>query len=144
MHAAGIEPDEERLAGGLGLFHNVFSHGNDLSIIEVFHPLLSERPGVFDLLLAHLAEARIHGGIISVGGERVYHATCAKLFFVCFKAARIGLAESLVVALFGLFLGVEVVQIAKELVEPVHGRQVFIAVSKMVFSKMAGGVSDFL
>src|SRR5262245_41176133 len=42
---------------------------------------------------------------------------------------------------FGFFLGVEVVEIAEELVEAVHGGQVLVAITEMVFAELAGGVA---
>ena len=67
VHAARVEPDEKGLTLLLRLLHEIKGLWNDLSFIEVFHPLLSERPGVFDLLLAHLAEAWVRGRIIGEG-----------------------------------------------------------------------------
>ena len=46
-----------------------------------------------------------------------------------------------IVRLLGLLLGVEVVQVAEELVEAVHGGQVFIAVAEMVLAELPGGVA---
>ena len=46
-----------------------------------------------------------------------------------------------VVGHFRLFLGVEVVEIAEELVESVIGRQYLIQVAEMVLAELAGGVA---
>ena len=43
-----------------------------------------------------------------------------------------------------LFLGVQVVEVAEELVEPVHGRQVRVAVAKVILAELAGGVALLL
>ena len=43
-----------------------------------------------------------------------------------------------------LFLGVEVIEVAEELVEAVHGRQVFVAVAEVVLAELAGGVAERL
>ena len=43
-----------------------------------------------------------------------------------------------------LFLGVEVVEVAEELVEAVHGRQIFVAVAQVVLAELAGGVAQRL
>jgi hypothetical protein len=40
-----------------------------------------------------------------------------------------------------LFLGVEVVEAAEELVEAVHRRQMFVAVALVVLAELAGGVA---
>ncbi len=49
-----------------------------------------------------------------------------------------------IVGQFGLFLGVEVIEVAEEFVEPVHGRQEFVAVAQMVLAELAGGVAQRL
>ena len=46
-----------------------------------------------------------------------------------------------VVELLGLLFGVEVVQVAEELVEAVHGRQVLVLVAEVVLAELAGGVA---
>ena len=46
-----------------------------------------------------------------------------------------------VVELFGFFLGVEVIEVAEELVESVHRRQVFIEVAEVVLAELPGGVA---
>ncbi len=43
-----------------------------------------------------------------------------------------------------LLLGVQVVEVAEELVEPVHGRQVRVAVAQVVLAELAGGVALLL
>ena len=44
----------------------------------------------------------------------------------------------------GVFLGVEVIQVAEELVEAVHGRQMFVAVAEMVLAELAGRIAEVL
>ena len=46
-----------------------------------------------------------------------------------------------VVGLLGLLLGVEVVEVPEELVEPVSGRQELVAVAEVVLAELAGGVA---
>ena len=43
-----------------------------------------------------------------------------------------------IVFAFRLFLGVQVIEIAEEFVEAVHGRQELVAITKMVLSELAG------
>jgi hypothetical protein len=43
-----------------------------------------------------------------------------------------------------LLLGVEVVEVAEELVEAVHGRQELVAVAQVVLAELAGGVASGL
>ena len=49
-----------------------------------------------------------------------------------------------VVELLGFLLGVEVIQVAVELVEPVHGRQVLVQVAEVVLAELSGGVTERL
>ena len=46
--------------------------------------------------------------------------------------------------MFRFFLGVQVVQVAVELVEPVNGRQELVAVAEVVLAELAGGVAERL
>ena len=46
-----------------------------------------------------------------------------------------------VVLEFGLLFGVQVVQVAKKLVEPVHRREVLITVAQMVLTELPGGIA---
>src|SRR5262245_26062148 len=48
-----------------------------------------------------------------------------------------------IVGMLGLLLGIEVIQIAEELIEPMHGRQKFVAVAEMVLTELAGGVTEW-
>ena len=49
-----------------------------------------------------------------------------------------------IVGQFGLFLGVEVIEVAEEFIEAVHGRQKLVAVAQMVLAELAGGVAQRL
>src|SRR6476620_2511776 len=49
-----------------------------------------------------------------------------------------------IVRQFRLLLGVEMVEIAEELVEAVHGRQRLVAVADMVLAELPGGVTEVL
>ena len=48
------------------------------------------------------------------------------------------------IGLLGLFLGIEVIKIAEELVEAMIGRQVFVAVAEMVLAELAGRIAQRL
>ena len=55
-----------------------------------------------------------------------------------------GLLRGGIVVVLGLLLGVEVVQVAEELVEPVHGGQELVEVAEVVLAELAGGVPERL
>ena len=130
-----VEPAEERLARGVLPLHEVDRRGGGL-VVDRFHPLLGQRAGVLDGLLADLAEARVDGGVVLVGGLALQHAARAELGLVR-RVLRI-------VGQLRLFLGVQVVEVAEELVEAVHGRQRFVAVADVVLAELAGGVAEVL
>ena len=135
MHARRVEPAEERLARRLLPLHEVDGRGRGL-VVDRLHALLGQRAGVLDGLLADLAEARIDGGIVAVGRLAFQHAARAE-FGLVGRVLRI-------VRQFRLFLGVEMVEIAEELVEAVHGRQRLVAVADMVLAELAGGIAEVL
>jgi hypothetical protein len=144
VHAGGVEPDEEGLAVGLGLLHKGLRLGNDFPGIEVLHPLLSQRASVLALLFADLTEARVLGRVVDVGGDTVEHTTGAELLLVVFDIARVGLGEVLVIALLGLFLSIQVIEVAEELVEAVHSRQMRVTIAEVILAELAGGVAVLL
>ena len=49
-----------------------------------------------------------------------------------------------IIGQFGLFLGVEVVEVAEQLVEAVHGRQKLVAVAQVILAELAGRVTERL
>ena len=135
VHARRVEPAEERLAGRLLPLHEVDGRGGGL-VVDRLHALLGERAGVLDRLLADLAEARIDGRVVHVGRLAPQHAARPELGAVG-RVLRI-------VGQLRLFLGVEVVEVAEELVEAVDGRQRLVAVADVVLAELAGGVAEVL
>src|SRR5262249_30235511 len=99
VHARAVEPDEEWALGLLCALDEVYRGGEDL-LVDGFHALSGERPGVLDSLPA-----------LTVG-PGVEHATWAELL------AELGVLG--IVWVLGLLFGIEVVKVAEELVEPVH------------------------
>ena len=92
---------------------------------------------VFSIVcLPTLPNCRIDGRVVLVGRLALQHAARAELLPEI-RVLRI-------VGVFRLFLGVEVVEVAEELVEAVHGRQVLVAVAEMVLAELAGGVAEVL
>ena len=74
--------------------------------------------------------------IVLVGGFALEHATRAELL----PEVRI----LRIVRVFRLFLGVEMIEIAEELVEAMHRRQMLVAVAKMVLAELAGRIAEIL
>ena len=123
VHGRGIVPEEERLVR-LGLrLHPRESPISDL-LVDGFHALLGERAGVHDRLPA-----------LAVG-QAMKHASGTELLL---ERRVLG-----IVGQFRLLLRVQVIEIAEEFVEPMHGRQEFVAVAQMVLAELAGGVAQRL
>ena len=79
VHVREVHPQEDRLAGRLLTLDEVHGPVGDV-VVDRLHPLLGQRAGVLDDLLADLAEPRVHGRVIRVAGLRVQHTARAKLF----------------------------------------------------------------
>src|SRR5580704_7970785 len=129
-------PDEEWLARLDGAIDIVQGCGQKL-VIGGFHTLLCKRAGVFAHLLAPGSEAGIGGrGIIRRGGFALEDATWSELRP---EAGVLG-----VVDILRLFFRIQVIEVAKELVETVYRGQEFIAIAKMVLAILEGHVTERL
>ena len=133
MHPRGIHPNEERLIGFRLPRHEVDSGGCGF-VVDSLHPLSVEWAGVFDGLFADATPVRLLGWIVPVGGTSTQYASW-----------RVGAGVRLVtfgpLRPFRLFLGVQVIKVAEELIEAVHRGQEFVAVAQVVLAKLAGGVA---
>ena len=132
VHAGRVEPAEERRAGPVLPVDEVERAGEEL-LVHRLHALARERAGVLDGLLADAAEARILGRIVPVARLALQHAARAEL------GAELGVLR--IVGVLRLLLGVEVVEVAEELVEAVDRRQELVAVAEMVLAELAGRVA---
>ncbi|MNZ95643.1 hypothetical protein D3C78_1148070 [compost metagenome] len=132
VHARGVDPGEERLVLLHRLVHEPERGLGELHV-DVLHALAGQRAGVLAALLAPLAEARVLAGLVFAAGIAVQHAARAE--------ALLELRVLRVIDVLRLLLGIEVVEVAEELVETVHRRQVLVAVAEMVLAELAGGVA---
>ena len=123
VHARRVPPDEERLVAA-GLLLEILERPRGDFVVDGLHALLGERAGVLDLL------------------RPVRHRPAVD------DAARPeALVERRVLGVvleLGLLLGVEVVEVAEELVEPVVGGQVLIAVAQVVLAELRRRVAERL
>ena len=117
VHARSVHPDEKRLVG-FGLLFDERLCGCRRFVVDGFHALGSQGAGVFNLAV----------------GKTVDHATGRS----CFDEIRVVFWP---VRALGFFLGIEVVQVAEELVKTMVGRQVFVAVPQVVFTELRGGIA---
>ena len=135
VHPRRVEPAEERRAGRDLPLDEVDRRIRGL-VVDRLHAFAGEWSGVLDRLPADPAPARLLGRVVGIARLAAQHAARAELL----AKARV----SRVVEVLGLLLGVQVVQIAEELVEAVHGRQVLVAIAEVVLAELAGGVAERL
>ena len=128
VHARRREPHEERLPFRVSLIHKLCPFRDEFQI-NGFHTLSRERSGVDDPLLAHHAEAGVNRLIFRFGRIGVHHPS-RPVTLLELRVAR-------VIFVFRFFLGVQVVQVAEELVEPVNRGQVFVPVTQVVLAELA-------
>ena len=103
-------------------------------VVDGLHPLGGERTRVLAALLPPLAEAR-------VVGERTVSGRRRALEDAARPELRLERGILRVVLVLRLLLGVEVVEVTEELVEPVHRGQVLVAVAEVVLAELAGRVA---
>jgi hypothetical protein len=135
VHAARIRPNEERLLVAIGPVDEVEGRGEEF-FVHRLHALLREWPGIFALLLAPLAEARIFTRRFGRSGNALQHAA-RPVFGLEGRILRI-------VDILRLLLCIEVVEVAEELVETVHRRKEFVAVAEMVLAELPRHVAHRL
>src|SRR6516165_5663757 len=132
VHAGRIEPDEERLAVADGAVDE-FHRGLQELLVDCLHAFLGERASVVAFLLAPGAEAWIVARRVGGGRDALENAARTEL------RPKVGILG--IVGILGLLLGVQVIEVAEEYVEAVHGRQEFVAVAEMVLAKLSGRVA---
>ena len=135
VHVRGVDPAEERFAGLVLALDEVLGGGDEV-VVAGLHALLGERAGVLDLLFADPSPARLLGRVVLVRRPAVQDAARPE--------SSCGIREVLLLRVVGqlrFLFGVEVVEVAEELVEAMHGRQVLVAVAEVVLAELAGGVA---
>src|SRR5215471_7768508 len=99
--------------------------------------LLGQRAGVLNPLLAHTSPAWLFGCVVLVGRPRVEDATgleaLAEVREVFFRR---------IVRPLRLLFAVQVVEVAEELVEPVHSGQVLVEIAQMILPELSGCIPE--
>ena len=49
-----------------------------------------------------------------------------------------------IVGILRLLFSIEVIEVAEEFIEAMHGRQMFVSVAQMIFAELAGGIAECL
>ncbi len=108
--------------------------GNGL-VVDGFHALLGECSGVFDLLTGDSAVFVVDGGGLDhpARAEDLLEGTTVRHDQV-----------SGIVLVLRLFLGVQMIEVAEELVEAVVRRQMLVEVAEVVLAELPGRVALFL
>src|SRR5581483_9927766 len=135
VHGRGVVPEEEGLVSLSLRLHPGNGSVGDL-LVDGFHALLGERPRVFDLLLPDAPPARVLGRVVDVRRGAAQDPAGTELLL---EARNLGIVGQL-----RLLLGVEVVEIAEELVEAVDCGQELVAIAQVVLAELARGVAERL
>src|SRR5215472_7852912 len=123
MHPRGVPPDEKRSVRFVSAVDEVQGSLQEF-LINGLHAFDREWAGVLDFLSA-------------IGfGPAMEHTPGSKFLF------ELGIFG--IVRIPGLLLGVEVVEVAEELVKAMDRGQVLVAIAEVVFAELAGGVSQRL
>jgi hypothetical protein len=134
----GVHPDEERLTRGVLPLDEVLGRRRRL-VVDRLHALLRERAGVLDSLLAHAPPAWLFGRVVLVRRPRVDHAARPEPLLVLWEVLL-----GRVVRHLRLLLGVQVVEVAVELVEAVRGGQVLVQVAEVILAELPRRVAEWL
>src|SRR3974390_3397176 len=138
MHVGEIYPDKKRLAGSGLTFDEVGGAASNV-VVDCLHALFGQGTGVMDRLFADPAKTRVDGRVIGGAGLAVEHAARSEPLAKIWEIARVR-----VIRQFRLFLGVEVIEIAKKFIKTMHGRQVFVAFAEVVLAELSRRVAERL
>src|SRR5262249_16233450 len=120
VHPRWVEIAKPRRVG-LAIAVDKIERGGEKLLVHCFPPLGLERARIFDGLLANPSILRINSRIIYLRRFRPEYTTRSEL---CAKPRVLR-----VIRILRLFLRIEVIEVAKELVEAMHGRQKFVSVT---------------
>ena len=120
MHAGRVEPDKERLFVAVRTVDKV-NRGRDEFLVDRFHALPGKGPGILAFLFAPRAKARVVARGVGRGRDTFQNTARTKL--------RLEGGGVRIIGMLGFLLGVQVIEIAEELVETVYGGQELVAVS---------------
>ncbi len=138
VHVRRVHPAEERLAPVVLALDEV-AGGVDELVVAGLHPLPGQRARVLDPLLADTSPARVLLRIVLRRRPAAEHAARAEALTELREAVLVR-----VVGILRVFLGVQVVEVAEELVEAVHRRQELVPVPEVVLAELARRVAVVL
>src|SRR5215510_11778958 len=124
MHVRGVEPHEERCARRVLALNKVARRRKEF-VIDGLHALFGQWSSVLDALCA----VRV--------GPAVQYATRA---IVLPEIRKVLLRR--IIAQLRLLLGVQVIEVAKELIEAMLRRQVLVPVAEVILAELASGIAE--
>ena len=125
MHPGGVDPDEERCVVVVGALDEILGCVHELDVTR-FHAFTGQRAGVLDALFADATPPRMLGGIVFLRGPGVDNAARSKDIL---EVGKIRFGR--IVHMLRLLFGVEVIEVAKELIEAVGGGQILVHVAEV-------------
>src|SRR3546814_3638619 len=105
VHVRGVEPDKEGKAGGVRALNKVDGVGERF-VVDGLHAFLTQRTGILDGLTAFAVRFAVED-------------TPRAEFLPEIREVLGGR----IIAQLGLLFGIEMIEVAKELIEAVHGRK---------------------
>src|ERR1700709_2461217 len=114
MHSGRVVPKQEWLVRRMGAIDEIERTRKKI-ILNRFHALARHWSGILDGLLAYLPETRIFGRVVNSSRPAIQHATRFEKILKCWMVFWI-------VRLLRLLFGVQMIKIAKKLVETVNRR----------------------
>src|SRR5262249_14784112 len=135
VHVREIHPNQERFVGVLLPPNEINGAVRDV-VIDRYHALLGQGASVRTDLFSDFSEARIDRGVVFVRRLAVQDAA-RPILPAELRVLRI-------VRQLWLFFGVQVVEVAIELIKAMHGRQELVTVAEVVLAKLSGSVSERL
>jgi hypothetical protein len=135
MHPAWIEPHKEGLLVAVCPIDEIRRSCQEF-LVDCFHALFGERTSIFALLLTPGTEPGIVARRVGRDCSALHHATRPKL--------RLERWILRIVRIFRFIFGIQMIEVAEELVETMHGGQEFIAIPEMILAELSGRVSLWL
>src|SRR5262245_36854371 len=105
----GVHPDEEGFGGGMLAGDEILARSDRL-VVDRLHPLLGQRTGILDPLLADPARSGLVGRVVGVGRPGVDDAARAESLAELWEVGRRWIVRRL-----GILFGVKVVEVTEEL-----------------------------
>ena len=136
MHVCHVHPDEEGSARLVLALDEIRARPRGL-VVDRFHALLGQRPGVLDALLARGPVPVVHLARIFLGGPGMDDAPGKQR-----RAQQGRFLGGRVIRILRFLLRVQVIQIPEEFVESVGRRQILVQIAEVILAELPGRVAE--